>query len=200
MQISVLPLGALQTNCYVVTDEQTKTCAVIDPADDGERIADALSRLGLTLKLILLTHGHYDHVSGVRALHDATGAPVYLNARDTALPESMTAGPLFFTNPYDEGDELALGGISFRVLATPGHTPGSVCLLADDVLFAGDTLFQGSCGRTDLPCGSMTALYASLRKLSALPGDYRVYPGHGGDTTLAAERAGNFYLKEAAAQ
>lgn len=199
MQISVLPMGSLDTNCYVVSDEQSKQAAVIDPAADGDRLAEALGNAGLSLKMILLTHGHYDHVGGVKALHDATGAPVYLHEADLTLPEAITGGPLCYTDTYADGDRLSVGGIGLTVLHTPGHTPGSVCLLAgDDVLFSGDTLFAGSCGRTDLPGGNPADMLSSLAKLDALDGDRRVYPGHGADTTLSYERQNNFYLLEAA--
>lgn len=202
MQISVLPLGALQTNCYVVADEQAGSCAVIDPGDSGSQVAQALENLGLTLRYILLTHGHFDHVGGVRALHEAAGAPVYLHKNDLTLPASITAGPLTYTDTYAEGDVLAMDAVTFRVLETPGHTPGSVCLLAsqdgaEPALFTGDTLFQASCGRTDFPGGSMEDMAMSLHRLSALDGDFRVYPGHGGETTLEQERRYNPYMREA---
>ena len=109
----------------------------------------------------------------------------------------MTAGPLFYSDLCGEGDAISVGALTFRVLETPGHTPGSVCLLCGGALFSGDTLFQGSCGRTDFPGGSAEAMYASLRRLAELEGDYRVYPGHGGETSLDVERRYNPYLREA---
>ena len=192
MQISVLPLGDLGANCYVVADEAAKACAVIDPGDEGERVAQALSNLGLTVQSILLTHGHFDHVGGVQALQAATGAPVYLHGADRDLPRQLGGDqpPAF----HDLAAETPgpVGAISFEVLHTPGHSAGSVCFLcreegADDVLFTGDTLFLGSMGQ----------MMESLKKLSELPGDYRVYPGHGGETTLEQERRYNPYMREA---
>ena len=111
------------------------------------------------------------------------------------MPQQMTAGPLYYTDTYGEGDSITLAGITLKVLHTPGHTPGSVCLMAEDAIYSGDTLFEGSCGRTDLPCGDTRQLLASLLRLRELPGDYRVYPGHGPSTTLSQERRFNPYLK-----
>lgn len=198
MQISVLPLGALQTNCYVVADETQKVCLVIDPGDEGALVAKAIDKMGLRCERIALTHGHYDHVGGVKELHEATGAPVSFPEKDLVLPENYTAGPLFYTDLFNEGDSFTVGSMTFDVLSTPGHTPGSSCLRCADVLFTGDTLFQGSCGRTDMPGGDMDQMRASLRRLGKLEGDYHVFPGHGGDTTLEIERHSNFYMKEAA--
>ena len=205
MQISVLPLGDLGANCYVVADEAAKACAVIDPGDEGERVAQALSNLNLKVQAILLTHGHFDHVGGVQALQAATGAPVYLNSNDLSLPAQL-AGDLpkeFVDLSLEAESTVTVGSMTFEVLKSPGHSTGSVCFLcrqegADNVLFTGDTLFQGSMGRTDFPGGSMGDMMESLKKLAELPGDYRVYPGHGGETTLDQERRYNPYMREAA--
>ncbi len=198
MQISILPLGPLETNCYVAADEQAKVCVVIDPGASGGQIAQTLGQMGLKCERIALTHCHYDHVGGVKALHEATGAPVSVPKADLALPESITAGPIFYTDTYEDGDSFTVGGMTFEVLSTPGHTPGSCCLKCGDVLFTGDTLFQGSCGRTDMAGGSLEEMYASLARLAKLEGDYRVLPGHGGDSSLDMERKYNFYMQEAA--
>lgn len=197
MQIDTLRLGQLETNCYIVTDEQTGACAVVDPGASGGKVADWLEKKGLTPKLILLTHGHFDHVGGVRALAARyPGLPVYLHPGDQDMPPQLR-GDLFWTDLYEEGDELTMASVTFRVLHTPGHTEGSVCLLAGDVLLSGDTLFAGSCGRTDFPGGSWEKMMASMERLAAMKQNYRVLPGHGEATELDRERAHNPYMKEA---
>lgn len=191
----VMPLGAYQTNCYLLWQEDREDCLVIDPGYEPDKVLDKLDRLGKRLEAILLTHGHFDHVGAVRQLAADTGCKVLLCEKDLAMPQQMTAGPLYYTDTYGEGDSITLAGITLKVLHTPGHTPGSVCLMAEDAIYSGDTLFEGSCGRTDLPCGDTRQLLASLLRLRELPGDYRVYPGHGPSTTLSQERRFNPYLK-----
>lgn len=190
-----LALGAYQTNCYLVWEEAASTCVVIDPGYEPEQVLSAVQKLGKQLEAILLTHGHFDHVGGVKELAAETGCKVYLHEADLSLPTQMTAGPLYYTHTYKEGDFVELAGLSFRVLHTPGHTPGSVCLMSENVLFSGDTLFWGSCGRTDLPGGSWSTIRASLRRLAELPGDLEVYPGHGDSTTLLFEQKTNPYMQ-----
>ena len=197
MKLETMVLGPLATNCYILWDEQTKDAAVIDPGASGQKIADFLSASGLTLRMILLTHSHYDHIGGLRQLHELTGAPVWVSTADSTDPAEMTHGRLIFTNTYDDGDELTLGSIKIHVIATPGHTPGGVCLLAGDWLFSGDTLFAGSCGRTDFRGGDQQAMLASLRRLGQLPGNLRVLPGHMEESTLDAERQYNPWMREA---
>ena len=194
LQIHTLPLGDYQTNCYILHQEGNRDCVVIDPGYEPEIILSYLSEKRLTLQAILLTHGHFDHVGAVRELAAQTDCRVYLNPKDLSMPPMLTAGPLYYTNTYGEGDLLDIAGISFRVLETPGHTPGSVCLMAEQNLFSGDTLFSGSCGRTDLPGGDYRAMKESLKRLAALREDYNVYPGHGSNTTLAWEQKTNPYL------
>ena len=187
MELFTFPLGQLETNCYVLADEKTHRCAIVDPGDDGDAVAQWLSGKGLTPAYIFLTHGHYDHVGGIADLRaEYPDLPVYVHTADTALPPQLSRG-LSWTHTYDEGDTISMDGITFRVLHTPGHTPGSVCLVAGTLLLSGDTLFAGSCGRTDFPGGSWQQMLASLKKLAQLEGDYTVLPGHGGATTLQTE-------------
>ena len=189
MKIRKIPVGMLQENCYFVSDENGET-AVIDPGDEADRLLGLLQSGGLTPCCILLTHGHFDHVGAAAALAERYHCPVYLHEADRALPARLTGGPLPQTRALHEGDELAVGALRFRVLETPGHSAGSVSLLCGDALFSGDTIFAGgSWGRTDFPGGSEPALRASLRRLAALPPQTRVFPGHGPETTIAAERA-----------
>lgn len=194
MQYDVLPLGAYQTNCYLCWDEQTMGCAIIDPGYSPDAVLRAVEARKLQPRMILLTHGHFDHVGAVRPLYQTLNVPVYVCDKDADLPEELTAGPLFYTTEYGEGDILDLDGLTFRVLETPGHTPGSVCLLCGDGIFSGDPLFAGSCGRTDLG-GSWSQMLSSLRRLADLPGDYTVLPGHGPATTLETERRTNPYMR-----
>ena len=197
MQISMFQLGQLGANCYIVADEQAKSCAVVDPGGQGSELAAWLRDQELTPKYVLLTHGHFDHVGGVKKLvEEFPGLPVYLHPGDTKLTPDLCQG-LWWSDFYEEGDVLTMDGISFRVLHTPGHTPGSVCLQAENVLLTGDTLFAGSCGRTDFPGGSWDQLMESFSRLADIPGDYSVLSGHGEGTTLEAERRRNPYMKEA---
>ena len=195
LNIKTLPLGAYQTNCYFVWEETSDTCVVIDPGYEPDTVLAQAKRLGKTIAAIFLTHGHFDHVGAVKDIVAEVGCPVYLCEEDLSMPPQMTAGPLYYTNTYSEGDWVELAGLSFKVLHTPGHTPGSVCLQCENALFSGDTLFWGSCGRTDLPGGSWAAIRKSLLRLADLPGDFEVYPGHGDATKLSFERNFNPYMK-----
>ena len=190
-----LALGAYQTNCYLVWDEESPSCVVIDPGYNPEIVLAEAKLLGKEIAAILLTHGHFDHVGGVKGIAMDAECPVYLCEKDLSMPPQMTAGPLYYTNTYAEGDFVEAAGLSFNVLHTPGHTPGSVCLQCENALFSGDTLFWGSCGRTDLPGGNWATIQKSIKRLAALPGDYDVYPGHGDATKLSFERNFNPYMQ-----
>ena len=193
MNVKKMALGAYQTNCYLLWEGDR--AAVIDPGYEPDTILRALQTLELHLEAILLTHGHFDHVGAVKTLASETDCRVYLCADDLSMPPMMTNGPLYYTHTYGEGDLLHLAGLSIRVYHTPGHTHGSVCFLCENALFSGDTLFAGSCGRTDLPGGDSKWLRWSLERLAELEDDYQVYPGHGESTTLAREKRYNPYMK-----
>lgn len=193
--IETLVLGDYEVNCYLVWGEGSESCVVIDPGYDEDIILAAARKAGKRIEAILLTHGHFDHVGAVRQVFSQTDCDIYLCPADCKMPEQMTAGPLCYTHSYQEGDVLTLAGCTFRVLHTPGHTPGSVCLICDNCLFSGDTLFAGSCGRTDFPLGSWTDMMDSLDRLRHLDTDYTVYPGHAEATTLFHEVKYNPYLR-----
>ena len=195
LKMKQLALGAYQTNCYLVWGEDSPSCVVIDPGYESDTVLYEAKKLGKEIEAILLTHGHFDHVGAVREIAAETDCKVYLCEQDLSMPPQMTAGPLYYTNTYAEGDFVEAAGLTFKVLHTPGHTPGSVCLCCENVIFSGDTLFWGSCGRTDLPGGNWTTIRISLKRLADLPGDYDVYPGHGDATTLSFERKMNPYLR-----
>lgn len=203
LNIYTLPVGQLETNCYIVHRSGEPDCAVIDPGAQAEEILAFTREKGLTVTAILLTHGHFDHVGGVEALVKATGCALWMHERDYTqrkTPVSDFFYPIHdceFTNVHfcEEGEVIHVGGLTFSVMDTPGHTWGSVCYLCEDALFSGDTLFEGSCGRTDLPGGNGKWLLESLSRLAGLETDFTVYPGHGRATTLEKERRNNPYLK-----
>ena len=199
MKIHVLPVGELGTNCYILADEQSKLCAIIDPGDEAERILAQVQAEGLQVNYILLTHGHYDHTTAVPQLHEKLpGAQIYIHQADShgaggrLFPLASQVDDLLL---YDEGDRLELGGLTIEVMSTPGHSLGSVVLRVGDVLFTGDTLFAGSCGRTDLRGGDYEQMLNSLKRLGQLEGDFHVLPGHDISSTLERERKTNHYMK-----
>ena len=191
MNIQKLTLGLYQTNTYLLANDTE--AVVIDPGYEADTILDALA--GRTLKAILLTHGHFDHVGAVKELVAETGCQVWIHAAESTMPPMVTAGPLYFTHTYDEGDTVCpIAGLELTVLHTPGHTPGSVCLVMGNEMFSGDTLFACSFGRTDLPGGDPRKMMESLRRLASLQGNFFIHPGHGGSTTLDAEKRFNPYM------
>lgn len=203
MNVKTLPVGQLETNCYVVINESTLACVVIDPGDESNTIMDYIEQNNLKCEAIMLTHGHFDHVGAVNEIMEQTGCALYINPRDEGYEVGMSG--MKFKMPeggkyYDDGDVVVEAGLEFKVLATPGHTPGSVSLICGSALFTGDTLFRGSCGRADLPGGSMRQEMRSIRKICELEGDYEVYPGHMDASTLERERRFNHYCREAMAK
>ena len=195
MEVRTFPVGSYQTNCYIAWGEGSDRCILIDPGYEPEYLLEQVRLSRKTLEAILLTHGHFDHVGGVRQIAEETGCKVYVCPEELLMPQRFTAGPLYYTNTYIESDTLELAGLSLQVLKTPGHTQGSVCLLCGDTMFSGDTLFAGTIGRTDLPGGDYQTILSSLRRLAALEGDYKVLPGHGGSSTLEQERQENPFLR-----
>ena len=201
MDIKTLQVGPIGTNCYLLCDETEKLCAVIDPGGDPLMVAAAVKDTGCAPAVILLTHGHYDHTGAVADLQAKwPQVPVYLNRRDQYEGDAYLQQlfpPVPGAKDYDEGDTIQVGGLTVDVMATPGHSEGSVTLRCGDVLLCGDTLFAGSCGRTDFPGGSVKKIMASLKRLGSLEGDLQVYPGHMETSTLDQERSWNPYLHQA---
>ena len=195
MELKTFPIGSLQTNCYMVWEDGSDTCILIDPGYEPELLLEQVRLQRKTLEAILLTHGHFDHVGGVKQIAAETGCKVYICAEELKQPLRYSDG-LHYTHTVAEGDVLHLAGLTLQVLHTPGHTPGCVCYLCGDTLFSGDTLFAGTCGRTDLPGGDFKAIQASLQRLAALEGDLKVLPGHGMASSLDIERRYNPYMQE----
>lgn len=202
MMIKHIQVGQIGTNCYLFGDETAKVCAVVDPGDQAHQVARMVKESGLDLRYILVTHGHFDHVLAVPELLEFyPDAQVYIHqseVNERSLPNNYMQMPLVPNlHYYNEGDTLPLGNLTIQVLHTPGHSLGSVVLRVGDALFSGDTLFQGACGRTDFAGGSYSEMLRSLKRLHDLPGDFQVYPGHEGFTTLEQERKRNSYMLEA---
>ena len=195
LKVHAMALGAYQTNCYIIHDDTSKTCCVIDPGYESDTILDKVDSLNLTVEAVLLTHGHFDHVGAVKDLVSEVDCPVYLHPEELNMPAMFTSGKLYYTHTYAEGTKLHLAGLDISVLHTPGHTPGSVCLLIGDTLFSGDTLFAGSCGRTDLPGGDWNTIRASLKRLASIEANLWVLPGHGPTSQLRDEKKYNPYLR-----
>ena len=198
MLIKTLPVGHLETNCYVVTNENSLECVVIDPGDESNTILNYLEDNKLKCKAIFLTHGHFDHTGAVDAVAEETGARVYMNKLDDnrvrksmQFPYSLPDDGIYFS----DGDIINEAGLDFEIIATPGHTPGGVTIKCEDALFTGDTLFKGSCGRTDLDGGNQLEILNSLKKLCSLDGEYEVYPGHLESTSLIKEKLINYYCR-----
>ena len=203
MLIKTLVVGQIETNCYVVTDEATLDCVVIDPGDESNTIMNYLEENKLKCRAVFLTHAHFDHVSAANAVLEETGAPLYICEKELPVVKSGASGRFRLPEDvryYKDGDEIEISGLKFKVLETPGHTPGGVSLVCGDALFSGDTLFRGSCGRTDFPGGDYRAMLRSLGRLGKLEGNYQVYPGHEQPTNLDFERRFNPYMQQGMAQ
>lgn len=207
MKIVQYRVGQIGTNCYLVYDENTMHGALVDPGDNGKELAEAIAKEGVTLDYILLTHAHFDHILGVRAVMEKTGAKLVLHKDDKWLLKKENMG-MFRQMAYgytelavdieaEEGTEVTFGGLTATYMNTPGHTPGSCCIRVENALFTGDTLFRRECGRCDLQGGDFALMLKSLKRLHDLDGDFNVLPGHEGLSTLAEERQHNRYMRQA---
>ena len=204
MEIYCVPAGILRANCYIVCDGD-KNAAIIDPGGSADTLKKRIESIDAKPLKILLTHGHFDHIGAADVLGRFYGIKTYIHEADNDMLlhpgkywESMDSlvTPVCCKDEWlYDGDKVSVGALEFDVLHTPGHSEGSVTYRCEDVLFTGDTLFEGSIGRTDLPGGDMTKMVASLKKLSALNGDYKVFCGHGNDTVLGYERQNNIFMR-----
>ena len=209
MLIKTITVGAYETNCYVVADEKSLECAVIDPGSDASTILNYLEETNLRCRFVLLTHGHFDHTGAVNDVLADTDALLMMHKADVGVSvggDYYRFVPPADTKYFSDGDVICVGALSFTVIETPGHTPGSVTLRCcesgsdEAVYFTGDTLFRDSCGRTDFPGSSTDDILRSLKRLAKLPGDGEVYPGHGFSTSLGRERQFNYFMLAAVRQ
>jgi hydroxyacylglutathione hydrolase len=206
MIIKRIVVGSLSANCYVVGSEATEAGMVIDPGGNGGEIKKVIAGSGLDIQLIVLTHGHSDHIAALYDIQDMTGAEVAIHIEDADFLEGRGAFSSQFGISYKtphppdrllrEGDNITIGDMNFTVIHTPGHTPGSICLRSGDIIFTGDTLFRRGIGTTLMPGSSRRQLLESIRtRLMVLPDSVILYPGHGRDTTIGAERRDNPYVR-----
>lgn len=206
MVIKKFVVGPLENNCFVIADEDSKECFVVDPGDEPDRILDFINDGNLSVKYIVCTHAHFDHIGAVPEIKMATEAKIVIHTDDLAIYRSSkdhAASWGFDIDPLpdpdvfvSEGDVLRIGDLEFRIIHTPGHSPGGICIYGHGILLTGDTLFAGSVGRTDLPGGDIGKLKASFRRLVSLSDEIRVLPGHGPETTVEREKVDNFFARE----
>jgi len=206
MILKSLEVSSFATNCYIIGSETSRQGIIIDPGDEAERILKEVRDSDLDIKIIVLTHGHSDHTAALKEVKEGTAAPIAIHAEDVGTLKQKLLGVFMgagFKSPpppdrlLNDGDVVSVSGLELTVIHTPGHSRGSICLLGDGVLFSGDTLFNGSIGRSDLPGsgGNHEQLIESIRnRLLVLDDAIKVYPGHGPDTTIGAERRGNPFL------
>jgi glyoxylase-like metal-dependent hydrolase (beta-lactamase superfamily II) len=206
MFLEKIMTGSMLANCYIIGDEETKETVIIDPSSEPEELLNIVKRNNLEVKYIINTHGHMDHIGANEGIKEATGAKILIHKDDGDMLGSPTKNLAIFwgqttkSPPADrflkDGETFALGDLKIRVIHTPGHTPGGICLLTENKLFSGDTLFENSIGRTDLPGGSDKLIIASIKNnLLTLSDEIEVYPGHGDETTIGRERKNNPFLR-----
>lgn len=200
MIIKAIPAGMYDANCYIIMDEESKEAIVLDPGGDGEMLEEVILNTGAKVKGILLTHGHMDHVGGVEYLADSFKVPFYISKIDEEYMEKDNSvfGSIRKADGYlNDGDEYTFGNKKVKVIATPGHTKGGLCFLIDDKVFTGDTLFQGSIGRTDFMGGDFNEIINSIKtKLLSLGNEVEVYPGHGPKSSIGYEKRYNMYVND----
>lgn len=207
MFLKTVVVGPLEVNCYIIADEKNKEAAVIDPGDNSDEILDVIKKNNLNLKYIINTHAHFDHIGAIGKIKDATGAKFLIHEMETHVLKTLPSQNLIFGIKTDsppppdrflkDCEELMLGDIKLRILYTPGHSPGGICIHADGVLFTGDTLFAGSIGRTDLPGGDYNTLINSIKKkLLPLGDETIVLPGHGPKSAIKEEKEYNPFLTQ----
>lgn len=206
MIVKRLIVGPLEENTYIIGDEATREAIVVDPGDEPDRILDEIKSNDLKVNTVICTHAHFDHVGASGDIKKATGARILIHKEDlqvydTAKDQAAVWGFDIDDIPQpdgfvDEGDEIQVGNLKFKVMHTPGHSPGALCLYGEGIVITGDTIFAGSVGRTDFPGGSTEKLRESFKRLLGLPDDTKVYAGHGPETTIGAEKKSNYFVNE----
>jgi hydroxyacylglutathione hydrolase len=208
MKVQTFTVGAFQENCYLLVDDRTNHAVIVDPGSEGNRLVDAIDKSGATLDAIWITHAHVDHVGAIASIKQRWDVPVYLHPLDRRLYEAAGRQAQVYNVPFEEppapdrefadGEQIRVGDVELEVMHAPGHSPGHVVIHGDGIALVGDCLFAGSIGRTDLPFSNPPQLAATLEKISALPPETVVYPGHGMDTTIGEERVSNPFLNGSA--
>lgn len=206
MIIKRLAVGPLETNAYIIGDESSRQAIIVDPGDEPDRILDEVNKDGLKVDSIICTHAHFDHIGAAGDIKKETGAGIFLHksdlesydlAKDQAAFWGYSVDDLPRPDDFlDEGDEVKVGNLRFKVMHTPGHSQGGVCLYGEGVVITGDTIFAGSVGRTDFAGGSIEELRKSFRRIIELPEDTKVYSGHGPETSIGREKVENFFMNE----
>ena len=208
MKVQTFTVGAFQENCYLLVDDRTNRAVIVDPGSEGNRLVEAIDNSGATLDAIWITHAHVDHVGAIASIKQRWDVPVYLHPLDRRLYEAAGRQAQVYNVPFEEppppdrefaeGEHLKVGDVELEVMHAPGHSPGHVVIHGDGIALVGDCLFAGSIGRSDLPFSNPPQLAATLERISALPPETVVYPGHGMDTTIGEERISNPFLNGSA--